>query len=139
MQLGIRLSRPLTSTILLIFGLMCLVIGSEAFFRYAEWPLAKLLSSGLIIISILVSGIAEWSFKEFAVRSIAAVAYGVYLAQACWRFTGLAKDPGPYMVIDVACFVLRVELILAVPMLATALITGYWMSRGVGNSLYSTE
>ncbi len=129
MQLGLRFTDPRRSTALVAAGLVCLLIGSEAFFRYAELPLAKLLSTGSMMVGVLAFGIAEWSVRPLAMRGAAAVVYGIYLAQACWRFSGLIKDARPYAATDVAWLVLRVEAIFALLVLATAIVTGYWQSR----------
>ncbi len=129
MQLGIRFTDPRRSTALVAVGLACLVIGSEAFFRYADLPPAKLLALGLIAAGVGAFGIADWSAGPLAMRGAAAIVYGAYLAQACWRFPGLLKEPRPFAAMDVARLVLRVEVLLALPVLAIAVVTGYWMSR----------
>ena len=129
MQLGLRFADARRSTALLAVSLACLVIGSEVFFRYSGLPPVKLAAQGLLAVGLLAMGLAEWSAKLLAMRAAAAIVYGAYLAQTCWRFFGLLKEHPPYAATDVAWLVLRVELFFALPVLAVAVATGYWQSR----------
>ena len=127
--LGCRISPEKRSSEVLAAGLICLLTGSELFFRYAGLPWMKLLSVCLIAAGVVAFGAVEWSLRLLALRGAAAFVYGAYLAQACWRFFGLLKEHRPYAATDVAWLVLRVELVLAVPMLVVGVVAGYWEKR----------